>query len=158
MPEIVINLQELSCVCRPPGGGYTRTKSAIVQAQGAAYGATPSWMPIAGAQITLEGMTEPCGVEVALSGIVGRSADGLVLFGIFRDGQLLEQVGAVSIPTNAAVVPIYLRWRDTTPLSGAHTYEFRWRIWSGSVYLGSRGDMNFVTNVPAVMTLDEFII
>ncbi|MNQ85461.1 hypothetical protein D3C85_1006260 [compost metagenome] len=154
---VTLTLDQSSLRSISMSGAYTRSRAAFVPAQSAAYGSTPAWMPIVGAQITLEDMNESRGVDITLSGIVGRSNDGLVSFGVFRDGQLLDQVGAASISSNSVVVPVNLRWRDTTPLSGEHTYEFRWRMWSGSSFLGSRGDMNFVANVPSLMTLEEFI-
>lgn len=158
MPEIVIDLQGVSFLGVPQLGAYTRTKTSFVPAQIGVYGTVPEWMPILGARIVIDNMDPAKGIEVSLSGVVGRNTEGLVSFGVFRDGQLLEQVGAVFVPNSAAVAPLYLRWRDTTPLYGEHAYEFCWRIWSGTVNLGGRGDMNFVANVPSVMTLDEFVI
>lgn len=115
-----------------------------------------SWAQVPNLSLTLN-LEVGRNVRFDLSGMTGKAESGMVQFALFRDGNLLE-VGPAVYHNNlsADLIPVSCFWIDAAHGGGQHTYDIRWKVWSGTAHLGRRADKQYVTNVPSYFIATEY--
>ncbi|WP_129415898.1 hypothetical protein [Mesorhizobium sp. Pch-S] len=130
----------------------------IAHARNAADPSTQNtaWTAVPQLSLSLAGIGAANNVRFDFSGVCGHSASGLVQLALFRDGNLLD-IGASAYPqSNADIVPLSCTWIDSTHGGGDHTYAVFWRVWSGTGYLGRRGDNQHIFGTPSLIVASEY--
>jgi len=118
--------------------------------------ASTAWVAIPGLCFTIQDIPQDRNIRFDLSAQVGKAEAGMVQVALFRDGNLLEVGQAVYINLAGDLAPLACSWVDAAHGGGDHTYAVYWKVWSGTGWLGRRGDNQYVTNVPSYLIATEY--